>query len=188
MNGDTGAGHRRKGLRGLAVLAVVALLTAACGGGSHPAGSGTGNPVNLAEALESWVHCLHGHGEPNVYLSRAPSSPNPGTTIVVLHEYAVQGANFDSPQFQAANKSCRHFLPITPPSTAELHQQFIQALKAARCMRTHGYPNWPDPSAPRTSPLGGVVNGNDIPPNIDTSAPQFQSAAKACGEAVPPGG
>jgi hypothetical protein len=123
MNGDTGARHRREvGLRGLpavAALALVALLTAACGGGSHPAGSGAGNPVNLAEALESWVHCLHGH---------------------------------------------------------------------ARCMRTHGYPNWPDPSASRTGPMGGVVNGNDIPPNIDTSAPQFRSAAKACGEAVPPGG
>ena len=83
-----------------------------------------------------------------------------------------------------AMKACRHLLPHgTPPSAAELHQAFIQGVKAAQCMRSHGYPTWPDP----TDQYG--YNTQPLPPaNIDTSSPQFQAAAKACGVSLPLGG
>lgn len=45
------------------------------------------------------------------------------------------------------------------------------ALKVAECMRSHGVPNFPDPS-----PNGPPV----IPNNINTQSPAFQSAQKAC--------
>ena len=50
-------------------------------------------------------------------------------------------------------------------------------------MRSHGYPTWPDP----TDQYG--YNTQPLPPaNIDTSSPQFQAAAKACGVSLPLGG
>ena len=45
-------------------------------------------------------------------------------------------------------------------------------LDYARCMRAHGVPNFPDPS-----PDGGLA----IPNGINTAAPAFVSAQRACG-------
>jgi hypothetical protein len=189
MNGNSGAGPARlwpwwlRAVAPAAALAGIALLAAACGGGLHPAGSGASTPSNLAVAMDSYVQCMHKHGVPSLYVSRASSSPNPNSVLLIFHGYAIEGANPSSPQFQSASKACQQLLPHgTPPTAAELHQQFIQSLKSARCMRAHGYPDWPDPQ---------VVNGRVpqfIPSNIDTGSPQFQSAAKTCGEPVPPGG
>ena len=46
-------------------------------------------------------------------------------------------------------------------------------LEYARCMRAHGVPNFPDPS-----PAGGLA----IPNGINTAAPAFVSAQRACGK------
>jgi hypothetical protein len=45
-------------------------------------------------------------------------------------------------------------------------------------MRSHGYPDWPDPDPNHL--------GFRIPGSIDTNSTQFQAAAKTCG--VPAGG
>ena len=84
MNENTGSVSGRSRLRRLravalaSVLAVIGLVAAACGGGSHPAGSGASSPPGLAQALDAYAHCMHGHGLPGLYVTRAPSSPNPG--------------------------------------------------------------------------------------------------------------
>ncbi len=66
----------------------------------------------------------------------------------------------------------------TKPLNANASNGYSQALKFANCMRAHGVPNYPDPSA------GG---GPKISPLPDASqAPAFQSAQKACGQG--PGG
>ena len=49
-------------------------------------------------------------------------------------------------------------------------------------MRAHGYPEWPDPQEIN----GRVAIG--ILPGIDPSSPQFQRAARTCGQPVPPVG
>ena len=171
-------------LRYAAAVGGLAVLAAACSSGVPPADSGSRSPADLSLALGRLVQCMHGHGERGVYLSHAPSSPSPGTTLIIFHGFAVQGADPGSAQFGPAMKSCRHLLPHgTPPSAAELHQAFIQGVKAAQCMRSHGYPTWPDP----TDQYG--YNTQPLPPaNIDTSSPQFQAAAKACGVSLPLGG
>jgi hypothetical protein len=169
---------------GAGVLAGIGLLAAACGGGSHPAGSGASSPPGLAQALGAYAHCLHGHGLPGVYVTRAPSSPNPGTALMIFHGFAIEGADPSSPGFQSAQSACQHLLPQgTPPPGAELHQQFLSAVKSARCMRSHGYPDWPDPQV-----VNGRVGIGFPSSGIDVNSPQFQSAAKACGQPVPPGG
>ena len=168
----------------LAGLAIVAVLAAACGSGAPPAGSATSAAADVSVTLGKLVQCLHTHGERGVYLSHAPASPNPGSTLLIFHGFAVQGADPGSAQFAPAMQACQHLLPHgTPPSAAELHQAFLQGLKAARCMRSHGYPTWPDP----TQQYG--YNTQPLPPaDIDTSSAQFQAAAKACGMFLPSGG
>jgi hypothetical protein len=69
-------------------------------------------------------------------------------------------------------------------------QWLAQMVKAAACMRRHGFPDFPDP---RTSfpanPFGGSGAGviSDIdgviflfPGSIDTQSPRFYRAADAC--------
>ena len=156
-----------------------------CGGWAAPRlpPPGASSPSNLAAAVNSYAQCLRTHGYPNVYVSGAPSSPNPDTTVMIFNGFAVLGANAALPQVQTAMSACQHLLPQgTRPTTAELHQMFLRELRSSRCMRAHGYPDWPDPKVvngqvghPFPAPAGG----------IDTSSPQFQATAKTCGESVP---
>jgi hypothetical protein len=178
---SSGSGPRRSRrattLAALAAdLAVAALLAAACAGGSGAAGSNSSSPKPLAQVLDAFVQCLHKHGEPGTYITRAPSSPNSSTVLLIFHGYAIDGADVTSPQFQSAMQPCQHLIQIgTPPSAAELHQQLENGVKAASCMHAHGYPNWPDPK---------VIDGrlmNSIPSGLDLNSTQLQAAAKACG-------
>jgi hypothetical protein len=52
-----------------------------------------------------------------------------------------------------------------------------QALEYVRCLRSHGVPNFPDPS-----PGGRLPN---IPQSVDTAAPAFRSAQDRCGKLMP---
>jgi hypothetical protein len=61
-----------------------------------------------------------------------------------------------------------------------------QALAYAKCMRSHGVPNFPDPTVQDTARSKGVgfnlaANG---PGAIDTSSPVYRSANKACVKAT----
>jgi hypothetical protein len=169
-------------LRCAAALAGMAALAAACSSGAPPASSGASTSTDLSVAVGTFVHCMHAHGDPGVYLSRSPSTPDPGTTVRVFHGFAIRDAGLGSARFLTAMKGCQHLLPHgTPPSAAGLHQAFIQGVKAAQCMRAHGYPAWPDPAR--------QYNTQPVPPaGIDTQSPQFQAAARTCGMSPPPGG
>jgi len=155
-------------------LAVAALLAAGCGSGSHAPGSGSGQ--SLAVALDSFASCMRSHGVPGFYFTTSTPSPPPGGAEFGDHGYNVA---FDpgSPAFKAAYQKCQRLAPfsLNPPRAS--HQQFLKLLKSAACMRSHGYPDWPDPSPARP--------GFRVPASIDTNSSQFQAAAKTCG--LPPG-
>jgi hypothetical protein len=157
-----------------ATLAVAAVMAAACGGGGPQApGSGPSSDQNLATELDSFASCVRSHGVPGFHF----------TTTIPPSDVASLGiggyyAEYDStPAFEAAQKACQHLYPggMTPPSGT--HQEFLRALRSAECMRSHGYPDWPDPDPTRL--------GFRVPVSIDTNSPQFQAAAKTCG--LPPG-
>jgi len=52
-----------------------------------------------------------------------------------------------------------------------------QLLELSRCMRSHGVPSFPDPSA------SGVIQGSGLDPN----SPQFERAMKSCAKYTPKG-
>ena len=88
----------------------------------------------------------------------------------------------NSPHFTAAYNACRHLLPnngvprnaITPADQADY-------LKAAACMRSHGFPNFPDPVFEN----GSVAFKIRTP--IDTSSSLYKSALATCQKLVPAG-
>jgi hypothetical protein len=57
-----------------------------------------------------------------------------------------------------------------------------QALKFVACMRSHGIPDYPDPTV-----QDGNVTFNG-PPGIGRNSPQLQSARQACRSLGPGGG
>jgi hypothetical protein len=57
----------------------------------------------------------------------------------------------------------------------------VDYLKAAACMRTHGFPGFPDP----TFPDNGVQVA--IPPSIDQDSSRFTNAATICTKLIPAG-
>lgn len=191
MKSKTGAGPgrpwpraRRAGVLA-AVLAGVALLASACGGNGTPnaaAGSGPGGVT--VQKIDSFAACMRGHGVANFYLSpqSSASSPSSSQPVLSILGYQVTGVNPQTLQFQSAMKACRHVLGIKPPSMAVEHKQFVQLLKSAACMRSHGYPDWPDPSL---GPNGQGIIDPGPPAGLDVNSPRVQAAAKACGESLP---
>jgi hypothetical protein len=163
-----------------AAVTAAGLLAAGCSGGPAQSdqGSASGSPFTV-QKMDSFAACMRGHGIPNFYFSARNNTPNQNSnaTVLSIGGFQVTGVNPQTAQFQSGMKSCRHILGIHPPSQAVQHKEFEQLLKTAACMRTHGYPTYPDPSL---GPNGqGIINGP--PSGVDTNSPQFLKAAKECG-------
>lgn len=156
-----------------AVLAGTALPAAACSGGSPPAGSSTQVTV---QKLDAYAQCMRSHGEPDFYFSARGSAATAGAQELSIAGYRVPGVDPFTSQFASASKACAHLFPIHPPTAADLQKLLRQEVKAAACMRAHGYPDYPDPIAGNR----GLIN-EPLPASIDTRSPQFQAAQKACG-------
>jgi hypothetical protein len=193
--------HRRWGRAALLapLLIIVCLVAAACGGGTTPAtgvasvgkstattdppsggGGNSGSPSSSSKYADGlkYSECMRSHGVPNF--------PDPGSNGAIQIQggpNSSNGLNPNSAQFQAASKTCQHLLPnggkITP---AQQQQMLSQALKFSECMRSHGVPNFPDP----TTSGGGVgIKIGGPGSGIDPNSPQFQAAQKACGSLLP---
>jgi len=164
----------------LLCLAGAGLSLAACGGSSSTNTGGATSPGDTAasngKAL-AFAHCMRSHGVPNF--------PDPSGGHINLqvqqtpNNTSVNGVQVNGPAFQSAMRACRSYLPngghVSAGATAKARSQ---ALAMARCMRSHGVPNFPDPQF-QTGPGGGVgvkISGA----GIDPSSPAFQAAQKAC--------
>jgi hypothetical protein len=167
-----------------AVPVTLAVVAAGCGGShspsvaslgpttattttsSAPAAQSSGSPAGRkpsAAAFVAFVHCLQKHG-----IQAQLSAQGGGVSI--------SGGDPKSPQFQAAQKACHTLLPGGGPPTlspAQKAEQLKQLLALAKCVRAHGYPNFPDPDSQGSFDLQSAGS-------FDPKTPQFQSAMKAC--------
>jgi hypothetical protein len=174
--GISGRG-RRPGLR-LAgvlpgVLAGIALLATACGGGSSP---GSAAETAYQKTL-AFSQCMRAHGEPGF-----PDPQPNGNLLVDGQKDHLNGALMNS-----ANKACQHLLPKSAPLTAAQQRQLTnQALKFVACMRAHGIPDMPDPvvNASGVQISIGGPNGKGPAPN----SPVLRAAQQACRKVAPGGG
>ena len=166
----------------------LALLATACGGSPSSTGSGgssnAGGAANQREVAYS--QCMRSHGVPNF--------PDPSGSGGVPKETAQQ-LGVSNSQLQAAQNACQHLLPNTgniDDNPAALHQWWSQMLHFARCMHSHGVPNWPDPSPYPQDPVRPTFNLHATgigfhlgaqPGNI-VNSPQIEAKVRQCESVV----
>jgi hypothetical protein len=185
---------RWRGLACLGALIAAGVLVAACGG-TAPGGSvahlGSSTQATSSTASSppegresspgsqavAYAACMRSHGVPN--FPDPQISQHGGGVSVKMAVPASIGSN---PKFKSADQACRKLLPDSGPGNQPALSPAEQAqyLKAAACIRTHGVPNFPDP----TFSGGGVHIAHQ---GLNESSPVFKSAVQAC-ESLIPGG
>ena len=167
-------------LRSACAACVLCLALVACG--SSGTAATTSGSSGSTQKLR-FVDCMRSHGVPNL--------PDPGATpsgssssfegIVIPSSIDMQ-----SPAFKSAEQACEKLLPggsaSGPPGSAGVKHQL---LALAKCMRSHGVPNFPDPtSSPPPPGSGNVMGGNGVyltVPPAGQQSPAFKHAAAVCG-------
>lgn len=118
---------------------------------------------------------MRAHGVPNF--------PDPGASVGGPYNSIAGIAipltiNVQSPAFEGAQNACRALLSAIvapqgkPPITASVKAGLIAH---AQCMRTHGVPNYPDPTFPASGGIGITDAGTN------PQSPAYQRAAAVCG-------
>ena len=170
-----------------AVIASVGLVlvAAACSGrpsstgsGGSSAGGSAGSPSAIAYSA-----CMRSHG--------VPDYPDPDSSGQ-LPKGDAQQFGVSTSQYQAAQQACQHLLPAggslhqteyqcmqnsdCPP--AMVQQMLIADRKLARCMRSHGLPNFPDPTTDSNGPVFNITNAGISDAASHTS--QFEAKLTEC--------
>jgi hypothetical protein len=153
--------------------AAFSLLMAGCGSNSPSSSSVSASgdhstPAQTQQEAVRFSDCMRSHGVPNF--------PDP-TTSPHAFKSAFNPSSAHSPGFLPAETACRHLLPPGGQDQSPAHSQAqIAALLAfARCLRTHGFPNFPDPTT------GGEITREMIASaGINLDQPAAVHAADAC--------
>jgi hypothetical protein len=166
----------------IAALLAPALLATACAGSphSHIAELGTtiaqsGTPTNTPAASArqngglAFSRCMRSHG-----VSQFPDPDSSGA----IPKVTLQQLGVGSSPFQAARSACGHLLQ---PSDIQVQQTLSGMLDFARCMRSHGVRNWPDPT---TDSDGQVVF--DLRGRINPDTPQMDTKSGRCSHLLHP--
>lgn len=192
-------------------LVAIALLVAGCGGaspgsgvahlgsstastGSSSSSSSSSSPSSSSSSSSSssgearpgseavaYSACMREHGVTNF--------PDPKVSVsgnsVRVSIRAPAGALKSNPHFKSAQQACRKLQPgggpgpnSAPPISPKEQTQY---LKAAACIRSHGIPNFPDP----TFSSGGVHLPKTAGLNLQSS--RVRVAEEACQSLIPGG-
>lgn len=144
VNGDTRChrGRRRQWPQRASVLAItasVAVLAAACSGSPSSAGGGGSSNAggSGSSQLLAFAQCMRSHS--------VASFPDPTSDLKFPD---AQQLGVSNSVYQSAYAACHHLLPNggTSSSQAEVQQQMNGMREISRCMRSHGWPNFPDPT------------------------------------------
>lgn len=156
-----------------AAAILAAMVIAACGSNSPSASSSSRSGAHLtyAQAQQAAVNvagCMRAHGVTNF--------PDPTSPRAFKDAFSSSAAQ--SPAFQSAQAACRHLLPgggqpsqSNPPS----HAQIAAGLAFARCLRSHGFPDFPDPTN-----SGQLTHEMLASAGINLHQPAVVQAAGAC--------
>jgi len=157
-----------------AAAIAVGIVLAGCGGGSNSSGSSNsgGRPTQARiqqqqQDVLRFADCMRSHGVPNF--------PDPTTSSRGFKE-ALSPDNAQSPAFRSAETSCQHLLPSPPSESATQTQPHTVALLAfARCLRSHGFTSFPDPTSSGQITREMIANAG-----IDLHQPAVLQAGDAC--------
>jgi hypothetical protein len=174
--------------------AVVVLLSAACSG-DHGSSTGASGPPNAggsatSRSVVAYSACMRTNGVPNF--------PDPDSSGQ-LPKPDPQQLGVSSSQLQADQRACQHLLPnsggaISADSidhcmmASDCPQALVQHLRDeelgfARCMRSHGVPNWPDPVIDSQGrPVFAISISKD---GFDPYSPPIWAKGNACSHLMP---
>lgn len=165
-------------------LLLLAALAAACGSssGSHVAQLGSTAAHNTSSSAPSahqndavaFARCMRSAGVPNW--------PDPTSSGAFdKSKITTRELGAATSQVQAAQSACHHLLPNggNGPNAARVRQMKARGLRFARCMRSHGVPNLPDPGID-----GRIPDPESV--GIDQGSPKFEAANQACAKYRPP--
>jgi hypothetical protein len=193
-----------KSMTPIAGLAALALLVAGCGGGaktptvahlgtstsssgsspsSGPSSSASGSSQNGSTSPDgqavAYSACVRAHGVPN-FPDPKVSTDGSEVRVAIAVNLSISG----NPHFKSAQEACRKLLPGGGPGRERNRQisprEQSQYLKAAACIRSHGIPDFPDPTF-----SGGGVHVSQK--GIDLHSPQMRAAEEACQSLIPGG-
>jgi hypothetical protein len=205
MNHSTRAMRQRPSARppaaraaaAIIAMAALALMAAACSGSPSSAGSGgstsAGGSARSPSAV-AYSQCMRSHGVPNF-----PDPPSSGG----VPKASSQQLGVSSSQLRVAQTACQDLYPnsggsggaLTKDSLGQceetgdcpqaLVEQAMTALRTyARCMRSHGVPNWPDP----TIDSEGRPGVNLVPiTGTNWNSPQISNKMQECYHVMPGG-
>ncbi|SRR6266536_3003999 len=165
-------------LASVVAVAAFSLLAAGCGGGGSPGVASVASSTTAATTTQNgalaFARCMRSHGVP-----RFPDPKSSG----VFDGSKLKHAGSSKSQVRAAQSECNYLLPNGIPLARQTITPADQAdyLKGAACMRSHGFPDFPDPTFPNKS-----VQLN-IPSSIDTNSSRFNRAAATCTKLIPAG-
>jgi hypothetical protein len=188
----------RHGLPAIVTVAagVLAVLAAACNG--SPSSGGSGDSPSAAGSTSSpsaiaYSACMRSRGVPNF--------PDPDSSGQ-LPKADPQQLGVSQSQLQMAERACQHLLPNAAGSFRQQTQQcflagdcppaLVQQILTvqrgyAQCMRSHGFPNWPDPTIDSQGRPYFDVSKAGIS-EADTRSSQWTSADRECERSVGIGG
>ena len=147
------------------VLVTVALSVTACDGSTSPGVASVSSRSTTTSPGEStgprYATCMRAHGVANF--------PDAAVSVNGDHvQFDLPHGVKTEPNFASASRACAKDLPGAGIVPAK-HDNIQDELAFARCMRSHGITDFPDPL-----PGGGW----DLPGN--TNSPQFETAARVC--------
>ena len=97
--------------------------------------------------------------------------PDPVNGVFSFSGVGPDRVDPSSPAFQAAKAACIHLVPGEAQRHAVTAQDLAAGDKLAACMRSHGFPGFPDPTS---------QNAFHLPTSINTNLPAYQSAFSTC--------
>jgi hypothetical protein len=154
----------------IAGVAGLSLLASACGG-SPGASPGSSHAPGPGDGL-AFSACMRSHGVPNF--------PDPGSDGSVPKP---SKHDLNSPGSLAAFRACRSLASSggSPPPPGQEAQLQRQVLAFAKCMRSHGVPEFPDLN---------LVSPHQYanPGHIDPNSPIVTAAVAACRSKLRAGG
>jgi hypothetical protein len=173
----------------IGTAALVLLATGCSGSGSSTGSDGSPNPGGSSSFPSALAYsaCMRSHGLPNF--------PDPTSNGQVPKGDAQQFAVSTS-QYQAAQQACQNLLPTGGSLQQQEHecmqnsdcpqavvQQMLTAdRELAQCMRSHGVPNFPDPTTDSHGPVFNITAAGIS--DAASHAHQFVAILDECGRLV----
>jgi hypothetical protein len=172
-------------MRRIILAAAAATLTlgpAGCGGsgGGHAGSSGSpsaagtaATSAQLAAAGQRYSACMRSHGIPDF-----PDMVVQDGTLHPPNDTTFKSKLRANPAAPAAQRACQPILDALPPSAHGGSQQLSasdlnKVQQFATCMRSHGFPHFPDPKA------DGSFQG------VGPVTPQLKAAGEECKHYLP---